>query len=461
MNEWVLGSVFGDFRIERLISDKGGMGDVYEAYQLSVRRRVAAKSLKLSHQNDPEIRRRFEEEALFLAQLNHPNIVNVLAFDSENLVIFMEFLEGMPLDEYIRRERNVPMAFSLQESLHIMDQVLDALAHAHAHGLVHRDVKPGNIFVAPDGRIKLTDFGIAKIIGRENLEVTRLGLGSPSYMAPEQILGEEIDGRTDIYAAGIVLYQLLTGKMPFSGRTYEEIIVRHIQDSCPSPKDLVADLPPLLCEVVLTATAKKPDERFQTAEAFRRLLSQVPTQITDISAPPIVTVTGTPGKTFRTGSLVAAGGLVILLTVTAALLRPSSAPEKTPVPLTGSLSIMTNEAAEIWVGQENKGISPALLTNLPAGRTRIRLVQPEFMTLEREITVEPGATASLEAVFPAAGMLMVASGVPGRAVMIDGASRGTTPLSIKLPVGKHVLKINAQSREILILEGHRQTEAFP
>ncbi|MBV5332086.1 serine/threonine protein kinase, partial [bacterium] len=164
----------------------------------------AAKFLKLSHQNDPEIRRRFEEEALFLAQLNHPNIVNVLAFDPENLVIFMEFLEGMPLDEYVRREADVPLALSLSESLHVMDQVLDALAHAHAHGLVHRDVKPGNIFVAPDGRVKLTDFGIAKIIGRENLEVTRMGLGSPSYMAPEQILGDEIDGRTDIYASGIV-----------------------------------------------------------------------------------------------------------------------------------------------------------------------------------------------------------------------------------------------------------------
>ncbi|MBV5277026.1 hypothetical protein JZU56_04255, partial [bacterium] len=106
--------------------------------------------------------------------------------------------------------------------------------------------------------------------------------------APEQILGDEIDGRTDIYASGIVLYQLLTGKMPFSGRTYEEIIVRHVQELCPSPKDLVADLPPLLCDVVLTATAKKPSERFQTAEAFRRLLSQVPTQSEGLPPPAVV-----------------------------------------------------------------------------------------------------------------------------------------------------------------------------
>ncbi len=458
MNELVLSRVCGDFRIDRLISDKGGMGDVYEAHQISVRRRVAAKFLKLSHQNDPEIRRRFEEEALFLAQLNHPNIVNVLAFDPENLVIFMEFLEGMPLDEYVRREADVPLALSLSESLHVMDQVLDALAHAHAHGLVHRDVKPGNIFVAPDGRVKLTDFGIAKIIGRENLEVTRMGLGSPSYMAPEQILGDEIDGRTDIYASGIVLYQLLTGKMPFSGRTYEEIIVRHVQELCPSPKDLVADLPPLLCDVVLTATAKKPSERFQTAEAFRRLLSQVPTQSEGL--PPPAVVSESAAKSWRW----AAGGLLILmLVVLAFLLRPSDEAGKMAAPATlkGNLRITTNEAAEIWIGEENKGISPATLTDLPTGRILIRLVQPEFMTLEREATVEAGTTASIEAIFPDAGMLTVASGTPGKEVLIDEVNRGTTPLSIKLPVGKHRLHVNGQSREIMILEGRRLTEAFP
>lgn len=455
MGELVEGSVFGDFRIEHLISDKGGMGDVYEAYQISVRRRVAAKSLKRSHQNDPEIRRRFEEEALFLAQLNHPNIVNVLAFDAENLIIFMEFLDGMPLDEYVRRENDEPVALSLGESLHIMDQVLGALAHAHAHGLVHRDVKPGNIFVAPDGRVKLTDFGIAKIIGRENLEVTRMGLGSPSYMAPEQILGDEIDGRTDVYAAGIVLYQLLTGKMPFSGRTYEEIIVRHVQEACPSPRDLVADLPPLLCEVVLTATAKKPEERFQSAEAFRRLLTQVPTQIV-VTPSPAAPATSRVSRWWP----LATGAVLLAVVLLFLLFRPMEA-AKAPAALKGSLRITTNEAAEIWIGEENKGVSPTILSDLPAGHYKIRLVQPEFMTLEREVSIEAGATASVEAVFPAAGMLTIASGAPGRDVLVDNAPRGTTPLSIKLPVGKHTLKVQGQSREVMILEGRRQTEAFP
>lgn len=457
MDTPVLGSVFGDFRIERLISDKGGMGDVYEAYQVSVRRRVAAKFLKLSHVDDLEIRRRFEEEAVFLAQLNNPNIVNVLAFDPENLVIFMEFLEGMPLDEYVNLEKNTPDGLPLLESLHIMDQVLGALSHAHAHGLVHRDVKPGNIFVALDGRVKLTDFGIAKIIGQENLEVTRMGLGSPSYMAPEQILGDEIDGRTDVYAAGIVLYQLLTGKMPFSGRTYEEIIVRHVQDSCPNPKDLVLDLPDLLCDVIKTATAKKPADRFQSAEAFRRLLGQVPGQIEmDSPAPP-------PHHRFKTWQLAVGGGLLALFVVAGLLLRPdhhAAKVEKPAVVLRGNLRITTNEAAEIWIGNENKGISPATFADLPVGRYLIRLVQPEFMTLEREVLVESGAMASVEAIFPSSGMLTVASGEAGRDVVIDGVAKGTTPLSIKLPVGAHLLKVNGTSREVLILEGRQLTEAF-
>jgi tRNA A-37 threonylcarbamoyl transferase component Bud32 len=456
MGELAPGSVVGDFRIDRLISDKGGMGDVFEAYQLSVRRRVAAKSLKLSHQKDPEIRRRFEEEAVFLAQLNHPNIVNVLAFDAENLVIFMEFLDGMPLDDYVRREATDPVALSLQESLHIMDQVLAALSHAHASGLVHRDVKPGNIFITAAGRVKLTDFGIAKIIGRENLEVTRMGLGSPSYMAPEQILGDELDGRTDVYAAGIVLYQLLTGKMPFSGRTYEEIIVRHVQDSCPSPADLVADLPPLLCEVVLTATAKKPTDRFQSAEAFRRLLSQV---LTQFEALPQEGVAKTE-RVLTWRSLTIAAGLVVGLLAFVAFLLQSGPLGKLPAVSTGSLRVTTNEAAEIWIGEESRGVSPALLADLPVGRHRLRLVQPEFMTIEREVSVEPGVTSGVEAVFPAAGRLTVASSAPGLAVVIDEVARGATPLSIKLPVGRHLLKVGAQSREILVLEGQSQTESF-
>ena len=203
----------GDFQIGALISDKGGMGDVYEAFQLSVKRKVAAKALKEAYRGNDAIRRRFEEEAVFLARLNHPNIVNVLAFDADNLVIFMEFLEGAPLDLALQNAEGGTTALALAEALAVMDQVLAALSHAHRHGLIHRDVKPGNIFVAPDGQVKLTDFGIAKIVGQDNLETTRLGLGSPSYMAPEQIMGEGMDGRTDIYAAGIVLYQLLTGQI--------------------------------------------------------------------------------------------------------------------------------------------------------------------------------------------------------------------------------------------------------
>ena len=332
----------GDFQIGALISDKGGMGDVYEAFQLSVKRKVAAKALKEAYRGNDAIRRRFEEEAVFLARLNHPNIVNVLAFDADNLVIFMEFLEGAPLDLALQNAEGGTTALALAEALAVMDQVLAALSHAHRHGLIHRDVKPGNIFVAPDGQVKLTDFGIAKIVGQDNLETTRLGLGSPSYMAPEQIMGEGMDGRTDIYAAGIVLYQLLTGQMPFSGKTYEEIIVRHIQNAVPSPSEIVADLPPLICDIVLTATAKKPEDRFQTAEAFRNALAQAKAAI--FSAPAALAPPPEAGHAGLSKPVRASLAVLLLLGLGlgAAFFRG---------PATGSVQVLTNEPAEIWIAE--------------------------------------------------------------------------------------------------------------
>ena len=328
----------GDFRIEALISDQGGMGDVFEAFQLSVRRKVAAKALKSSFLDNEEIRRRFEEEAIFLARLNHPGIVNVYAFDAERLVIFMEFLDGQPLDHYLRNAEGAPQALPADQVLLIMDQILAALSHAHSHGLLHRDVKPGNVFVAPNGQVKLTDFGIAKIIGQENLETTRMGLGSPSYMAPEQIMGEPLDGRTDIYAAGIVLYQMLTGLMPFSGKTYEEIIVRHIQNEVPSPREIIADLPPLLCDTVLTATAKKPEDRFQSADAFRRALAQLRQE-----APAAQRQRITP-------LFLAAGTAGLLLTVAGVLWLKPAAPQL------GRLQVLSNEPAELWIDGKRQGV---------------------------------------------------------------------------------------------------------
>lgn len=441
-----LQEVLGDFRIDALISDRGGMGDVFEAFQLSVRRKVAAKALKSSFLHDEEIRRRFQEEAIFLAQLNHPNIVNVLAFDADRLVIFMEFLEGQPLDYYLRNEANLPQALPVHEALSIMEQVLAALDHAHQHHLVHRDVKPGNIFVAPNGQVKLTDFGIAKIIGQENLETTRMGLGSPSYMAPEQIMGETLDGRTDLYAAGIVFYQLLTGQMPFSGKTYEEIIVRHIQNPVPSPREIIADLPPLLCDIVLTATAKKPEDRFQSAEAFLRALSQLRQHISS----------QTPARVrfySRPAFIAASAALVVSAAVTVGIMLES--------PKYGTLQIISNEPAELWIDGQRQGDAPALLTDLDVGSHRVILVQPDFLEIQRDVEIRPEEKVKLEIVFPAAGFLQIASDPPGKNVFIAGKTRGATPLSLKLPVGTHNVEVDGVSRTVVVLEGGEHLEAFP
>lgn len=441
-----LQEILGDFRIEALISDRGGMGDVFEAFQISVKRKVAAKALKSSFLHDQEIRRRFQEEAIFLAQLNHPNIVNVLAFDADRLVIFMEFLEGQPLDHYLRDEANLPQALSVHKALSIMEQVLAALDHAHHHHLVHRDVKPGNIFVAPNGQVKLTDFGIAKIIGQENLETTRMGLGSPSYMAPEQIMGDVLDGRTDLYAAGIVLYQLLTGQMPFSGKTYEEIIVRHIQNPVPSPREIKADLPPLLCDIVLTATAKKPEDRFQSAEAFMRALSQLRQHLSSDNA-------SQRGIYFRPAFIAVIAVLIGCSAVAVGVMLK--------FPKYGSLQIISNEPAELWVDGQRQGDAPALLKELDIGSHRVTLIQPDFLEIQRDVEIRPKEKAKLEIVFPAAGFLQIASEPPGKKVLIAGKMRGTTPLSLKLPVGTHSVEVDGVSRTVVVLEGGEHLEAFP
>lgn len=442
-----LQETLGDFRIDALISDSGGMGDVFAAFQLSVKRKVAAKALKSAFLHDDEIRRRFEEEAIFLARLNHPSIVNVLAFDAERLVIFMEFLEGRPLDHYLRNGVEAPQALPVEEVLAIMDQVLAALSHAHSHGLVHRDVKPSNIFVAPNGQVKLTDFGIAKIIGQENLETTRMGLGSPSYMAPEQIMGEVLDGRADIYAAGIVLYQMLTGQMPFSGKTYEEIIVRHIQNPVPSPREIIADLPPLLCEIVLTATAKKPEERFQSADAFRRALSQ----LRQASTFPPPASTGLRSKPV----LLAMGVAVVASAAIAAVVLLKTPPQH------GMLQVLSNEPAELWIDGKRQGDAPGTQPSVAVGTHRITVVQPDFLEIQREVDIQPEQGTTVEVIFPAAGFLRVASDPPGKNVMIEGNPRGTTPLSLKLPVGTHSVEVDGKSRTVMVLEGGEHLEAFP
>ncbi|MBU1570857.1 MAG: serine/threonine protein kinase, partial [Proteobacteria bacterium] len=266
----------GSFEIVRLISNQGGMADVYEAFQPSLKRKVAAKKIKKEFIMNEDIRRRFEDEAIGLAKLNHPNIVQIIDFNKENLILFLEFINGKTLDVILKEKGKL----AVPEALRIISQVLSGLQYAHSKGIVHRDIKPGNIFITEGDEVKITDFGIAKIIGGDVIDQshkTRNGvqLGTPSYMSPEQFLGEEVDPRSDIYASGVMLYQLVTAKLPFVADSLTKIALMHTQQAPVTPAEVSPDISDKLSSIILKAIAKKSSDRFHSAMKFKAALENL------------------------------------------------------------------------------------------------------------------------------------------------------------------------------------------
>ena len=253
---------------------KGGMGVLYRAFDPVLDREVAIKVTIADFTRDSEqIRPRFYSEARAAAKLNHRNIVTIFEFAEESNVpyIVMEFLRGMPL----RARMSSAPPLSLDDKLHIVSQLCDGLAYAHAQGVVHRDVKPDNVFVMEDGTVKLLDFGIAKL-KTSNLTVAGDMLGSASYMSPEQVSeSESVDGRADVFSAGVVLYELLTGHKPFKADSPTAVIVKILHNP-PTPMDTyVKGLPAALCAAVEKALEKSPANRFATADLLGRELQAV------------------------------------------------------------------------------------------------------------------------------------------------------------------------------------------
>ncbi len=270
----LVGTMVGRFRVERKIG-QGGMGSVYSLLQPAIHKRMALKLLHEQYAAQQDIVQRFFGEAKAVNLIGHPNIVDISDFshlpDGRPFII-MEFLEGQNLEDYLE-ERG---ALSARETLYLLKQICSALGAAHAKSIVHRDIKPENFFVTKshDGEnfIKVLDFGIAKLktdqSGPANHMQTQAGivLGTPTYMSPEQAEGntQDADHRTDIYSLGIVLYQMLTGVPPFAGKSFAELIIKHLQHDPPALGDSRADLAPAWDGLIRKALAKKPDNRFQS-----------------------------------------------------------------------------------------------------------------------------------------------------------------------------------------------------
>jgi eukaryotic-like serine/threonine-protein kinase len=261
----------GRYRIVRKLG-AGGMADVHLAEDQELGRRVAIKILNDRHANDDQFVERFRREAKNAAALNHPNIVSI--YDrgeaEHTYYIAMEYLDGRSLKELIVGHGPAPVKVAIEYAR----QILSALRFAHKHGIVHRDIKPHNVLVDREGRVKVTDFGIARA-GTSQMTETGSIVGTAQYLSPEQARGGEVDQRSDLYSLGVVLYELLTGKTPFEGDTPVEIAMKHLSKTPQPPSDLRPDIPHELDLVILRALAKDPEDRYQSADAMEADLERV------------------------------------------------------------------------------------------------------------------------------------------------------------------------------------------
>jgi serine/threonine protein kinase len=283
MND-LIGQTLGRYRIVEMLGE-GGMAQVFKAFQPGLERVVALKVLPEYYMRDERFLARFQREAQAIAQLSHPNILPVYDFGREGdlTYIVMQYVDGGTLKDLLGQELRFERIGDL------LGQVADALDYAHGQGILHRDVKPSNILIERGQRVLLSDFGLAKMVGsQEQITATGVGLGTPAYMSPEQGQGETVDARTDVYALGVVLYEMTTGRVPFRAETPMAIIIKHVTAPLPLPRSINPAVPESVEQVILKALAKNKEDRYASAgammAAFKEAMAQAPGPL--IAPPP-------------------------------------------------------------------------------------------------------------------------------------------------------------------------------
>ncbi|MFB7779819.1 protein kinase [Streptomyces bauhiniae] len=274
---WGNGGLVGDgrYRLTHRLG-RGGMAEVFAAEDVRLGRTVAVKLLRADLAEDPTSKARFTREAQSVAGLNHHSIVAVYDSGEDQVAgqavpyIVMELVEGRTIRELLV-DADAP---GPEQALIIVSGVLDALAYSHQHGIVHRDIKPANVIITDNGAVKVMDFGIARALHGASTTMTQTGMvmGTPQYLSPEQALGKAVDHRSDLYATGCLLYELLALRPPFTGETPLSVVYQHVQDMPVPPSQVTAGCPPELDGLVMRSLAKEPDDRFQTAEEMRGLI---------------------------------------------------------------------------------------------------------------------------------------------------------------------------------------------
>ncbi|HWH04377.1 MAG TPA: serine/threonine-protein kinase, partial [Gemmatimonadales bacterium] len=252
------------YRIEAVLG-RGGMGTVYRGRDTELDETVAIKTLRPELVADDESRERFKDEIRLTRRITHRNVVRTHDFgESDGLwYITMEFVEGLT----VRQLLDARGTLGVESALAIGSQLAESLGVAHATGVIHRDIKPQNLLLDPEGVLKVMDFGVARLARGATARHTQAGLivGTPAYMSPEQLTGEEVDARSDLYSAGVVLFELLTGRLPLDGATVMALFAKVLSEDAPRPSSLVSGVPPALDELVAQLLAKRPEDRIESA----------------------------------------------------------------------------------------------------------------------------------------------------------------------------------------------------
>ena len=388
----MIGKTIGKYRIVGQLG-RGGSGIVYLAVDETLHRDVAIKALSPDLAN-AEVMKRFRAEATILAKLNHPHIATIyeLVRADDDLLMVMEFVRGETLDRLSQRIGPIPP----DRAAYLIDRILSALEHAHRAGVVHRDMKPANVMVTDGGGVKIMDFGIARVRGAEQMTVDGRLMGTPAYMPPEQVLGQDVDGRADLYSVGVLFYRLLTAALPFKADTAIAMMQRQILEP-PMPMHVHgADLPDWCEPIVLRALAKAPEERFQTAEEFREELRRATgvlvtadfAQSFPIEVPAIDTLD------------VARHG--VEMTVPDATARPAPSSRRALAWTNAAVAVVAIGGALGYIALQRQAADAAIAAPAPSDHVLHEPTAPEPAPPDPAPAVEPVRHAAAKVVVPAA-----------------------------------------------------------
>ena len=413
-------TMLGKYEIRGTLG-RGAMGIVYDGWDPQIDRRVAIKTVRLPDAEDAEAidaLGRFKREAQAAGRLSHPNIVGVYDYGQTSAMaggdiayIVMEFVEGQSLKALLDAEERFPVA----ETVRVMEELLAGLQFSHARGVIHRDIKPANVMLTTDGRVKIADFGIARI---ESSSLTQAGtvMGTPAYMSPEQFMGQPVDARTDVYSAGVLLYQMLTGERPFEG-SLTAIMHKVLNTTPPRPSELSVVAPPGLDPVVVRAMQRRPEERFSSAADFAQALRRA------FEGPAEVAIANDPAPADATIIASGAGGSVL----PSGGMRSAATAPRSNRPLLGGVAaaVLLLAAGGAWFALRPAGVPPPM----PAAVTQpiARATPPEAAALPAS-SPPPPATPERQASLPEAPASVVAPSVPPPAVGPEAAAPAAPPV---------------------------------